>query len=41
MSQVIAPSLQENKNRFVILPIKQINVWGDIKKKEVSNLIAE
>jgi len=37
MSQAIEPSLQENKNRFVIFSIKQNNVWEGVKKQEVSN----
>ena len=37
MSQAIESSLQENKKRFVILSIKQNNIWEGLKKQEISN----
>jgi ribonucleotide reductase beta subunit family protein with ferritin-like domain len=40
MSQ-IEPILQENKNRFVIFPIKHHDIWEWYKKMEASFLTAE
>ena len=40
MSQ-IEPILQENKNRFVIFPIKHHDIWDWYKKMEASFWTAE
>jgi ribonucleoside-diphosphate reductase beta chain len=41
MSQSTEPILQENKNRFVIFPIKHHDIWNWYKKQEASFWTAE
>ena len=41
MSQQVEPILQENKDRFVIFPIKHHDIWEWYKKQEASFWTAE
>jgi ribonucleoside-diphosphate reductase beta chain len=41
MATVVEPILQENKNRFVIFPIKHHDIWEMYKKQEASFWTAE